>query len=213
MKSDPPQALYDTFEKTQEELVKIADAHKYPLIELSGCTASVILNVDNKLYMGHVGDSRIMYVSEKDLENSNWLPTYLSQDHKPNVPEEKARIESKSGEVKRISKDSPYRVYNKGQLQPGLAITRAMGDISAHLCGVIHEPEIFGIDCVREQGGFIVVASDGAWEFLSPDSIAKCLQKHKVNSAEYIANKAFNRWVNQGIDNSDDITALVYYIK
>jgi len=49
---------------------------------------------------------------------------------------------------------------------PGLAMSRSLGDKSGREVGVISDPEIFEI-ILKEEDKFIVIASDGVWEFLS----------------------------------------------
>lgn len=48
---------------------------------------------------------------------------------------------------------------------PGLAMSRSFGDIVASQAGVICEPEILSFE-LTEEDKFIVLASDGVWEFL-----------------------------------------------
>lgn len=60
----------------------------------------------------------------------------------------------------------PYRVWLKSQDIPGLAMSRSMGDSVAALVGVTPYPEIREVELVKEDC-FIVLASDGVWEFLS----------------------------------------------
>ena len=57
----------------------------------------------------------------------------LSKDHKPNLPEEKVRIEASGGMVDSYHSATgqqlgPHRVWVKGQPYPGLAMSRSLGD-------------------------------------------------------------------------------------
>jgi len=58
---------------------------------------------------------------------------------------------------------------------PGLAMSRSLGDKSGREVGVISEPEIFEL-ILKEEDRFIVIASDGVWEFLSNEEVQNCLQ-------------------------------------
>ncbi|EGR31750.1 protein phosphatase 2c, putative, partial [Ichthyophthirius multifiliis] len=49
---------------------------------------------------------------------------------------------------------------------PGLAMSRSFGDLIAAQCGVICEPDIKILD-IQCEDKFIVIASDGVWEFLN----------------------------------------------
>lgn len=49
-------------------------------------------------------------------------------------------------------------------------MSRSIGDYVAHSVGVSTNPEVTRFDLV-EDDKFIVIASDGVWEFLSNDEI------------------------------------------
>ena len=49
---------------------------------------------------------------------------------------------------------------------PGLAMSRSLGDKSGREVGVISDPEVYEI-ILKEEDKFIIIASDGVWEFLS----------------------------------------------
>lgn len=66
----------------------------------------------------------------------------------------------------------PERVWLKNENAPGLAMTRSLGDAVAAKAGVIADPEIFESQLTTEDK-FIVLASDGIWEFLSNEA---CMQ-------------------------------------
>eukprot|EP00829_Urostomides_striatus_P015072 TRINITY_DN4645_c0_g1_i1.p2 TRINITY_DN4645_c0_g1~~TRINITY_DN4645_c0_g1_i1.p2 ORF type:complete len:230 (-),score=33.25 TRINITY_DN4645_c0_g1_i1:36-725(-) len=206
---DPAKALYQAFQKTQEALIAIAGNYQLPIVEMSGCTASVVLSHGNKIYMGHVGDSRIMYITKSEMQEKVCTPGFLSQDHKPEIMEERQRIESSGGEVRKLPNDHPYRVYLKGHSNPGLAMSRALGDLLAHTCGVTNEPEVVELDNADGEEGYIVIASDGVWEFTRPEVVGKLLKHHKENAPEYIAQKAYKKWLKRDKNNTDDITVLV----
>lgn len=54
---------------------------------------------------------------------------------------------------------------------PGLAMTRSFGDKVGIQAGVISEPEILQFDLAPEDM-FMVVASDGVWEYMSNMDVA-----------------------------------------
>ena len=53
---------------------------------------------------------------------------------------------------------------------PGLAMSRSFGDKAGREVGVISEPEIMKFD-ICEEDKFIIIASDGVWEFLSSEEV------------------------------------------
>jgi len=59
----------------------------------------------------------------------------------------------------------PLRVWMKDMMMPGLAMTRSFGDKAGLKAGTSDEPEILEFD-LNEDDKFIIVASDGVWEYM-----------------------------------------------
>ena len=77
----------------------------------------------------------------------------------------------KDGEVKynspdEYTADDPPRCYLQQHKLPGTAFTRSIGDAIAERIGVIPTPEVM-VHKLSEADQFIILASDGVWEFLS----------------------------------------------
>jgi len=70
----------------------------------------------------------------------------------------------------------PLRVFKGTLPYPGLVVTRSFGDTVAHKVGVTAEPEITPIDLIEEDL-FIIIATDGIWDILSPRQAVKFIQK------------------------------------
>ena len=63
----------------------------------SGTTASVVVIRGTQMYVAHVGDSAVV-VGERDEDSDVRLKALeVTQDHKPEVPEERERIERLGG--------------------------------------------------------------------------------------------------------------------
>lgn len=54
-------------------------------------------------------------------------------------------------------------------------MSRSFGDYVASTVGVISDPEI-GIAKLEGQCGFIAIASDGVWEFLTNENVCAMIQ-------------------------------------
>ncbi len=76
----------------------------------------------------------------------------------------------------------PLRVWLKYDDVPGLAMTRSMGDSVAAKAGVIAEPEIFELQ-LTSADKFIIIASDGVWEFISNIEAAKVVYPYYEKNA------------------------------
>lgn len=98
---------------------------------------------------------------------------------------------------------------------PGLAMSRSFGDHAAVEVGVISEPEILEMNLI-EDDKFIVIASDGVWEFLSNDEVVRIVQPHYNNNsaekaAEALIRESLKRW-KQEENVVDDITCIIIFL-
>mmetsp|Transcript_11480 Transcript_11480/g.8405 ORF Transcript_11480/g.8405 Transcript_11480/m.8405 type:complete len:125 (-) Transcript_11480:164-538(-) len=101
----------------------------------------------------------------------------LCEDHKPGLEMEKKRILEAGGRIECYKSSvgenlGPERVWLKNEDSPGLAMSRSIGDEQAHSVGVTYEPEITKFDLVPDDK-FIILASDGVWEFLTNEEVAE----------------------------------------
>ena len=92
----------------------------------------------------------------------------------------------------------PLRVWHLHENIPGLAMSRSFGDHCAAQVGVITDPEVLELN-LSEQDKFIVIASDGVWEFLSNDDVVRIvepfyLQNSAEKAAEALIKEALKRW-------------------
>lgn len=94
-------------------------------------------------------------------------------------------------------------------------MTRSFGDQAAAQVGVIAAPEILEMNLI-EGDQFIILASDGVWEFISNEEAANIIMPHYQNNsaeraAEAIIKEAIKRW--QEEDTSiDDITCIIIFL-
>ena len=77
-------------------------------------------------------------------------------------------------------------------------MSRSFGDGAAAEVGVIAEPDIVEMNLI-EQDKFIVIASDGVWEFLTNDEVVTIIKPHYLNNsaekaAEALIKAALNKW-------------------
>ena len=68
----------------------------------------------------------------------------------------------------------PPRVWLKNENVPGLAMSRAFGDGVAVKAGVTSIPEIREFE-PNEHDKFIVIGSDGVWEFISNEGVVEII--------------------------------------
>ena len=94
-------------------------------------------------------------------------------------------------------------------------MTRSFGDQIASTVGVISDPEIiqFNYDF---NDKFIIVASDGLWEYLSIEEIVKVtgeyyLQNNIGDAIQKLYNLAYFKWSENDIS-VDDITIIIIFL-
>jgi len=206
-------ALLRAFEKTQEDLVQQARAEDVDL-QASGSTGTVIMWHPEKksLWVATIGDSRaIMLAPGQGVVRS-------TVDHKPNVAEEKQRVEAEGGEIVWEEYEEGWiagRVNIKGKSHPGLSMTRSFGDMCLKTCGVIAKPEVVQWPWPEEKGAMILAASDGVWEFLDNDIVAKMVLDDLEKSCslrealKHLCQEARDAWAREEAVYCDDITAIL----
>merc|ERR1719166_448721 len=111
--------------------------------------------------MAHVADSTAVLCKQNAQIVSG---VQLTTDHKPNLKEERARIEKNGGRVV-FDGYANHRVYAKNARYPGLNMSRCIGDLLGHQdCGITCEPET-SEHILTPQDLFLLMCSDGVWEF------------------------------------------------
>ncbi|KAL6564399.1 hypothetical protein OROMI_015849 [Orobanche minor] len=180
---------------------------------ISGSTAAIVLLVNGEFLVANVGDSKALLCSQKFFSHNDndegallgeIYAEELTRDHHPDREDEKARIEAAAGFV---SKSSVPRVNGI------LAVSRAIGDVFLKRYGVTAEPELTGWRPFTPENSYLIVASDGVFETLTPqdvcdfaqDKISKSLSEHLTTSLlpEWIIRHALRT------GSTDNLSAIV----
>ena len=190
-------------------------------VDESGTTCVLLIILGTHLICANVGDSRciLTYSENNDPELSELKVLPLSIDYKIAIPEERNRIIKAGGLVEQL-KDSmgeragPFRVFKPGKDYPGLAMSRSIGDAIAKKMGVIAKP---GIIEHNLNGGikFIVLGSDGIWEFLSNEDVRDIGKVFYLNCeandlCEELYSSSLIKWKCND-STVDDITIIAIY--
>ncbi|KAL6751285.1 phosphatase 2C-like protein [Haematococcus lacustris] len=181
--------------------------------EFSGSTCVVSYLKGRTLTTAWVGDSR--GVMGREAPDGRIVAMDLTADHKPTTPEEKNRILRSNGRVERLVDETgqpmgPFRVWLQYAWIPGLAMSRALGDVLAHQVGVVSEPE-HSVHELCSEDRFIILASDGVWEFISSQEAVDIIAQYDTaeEACRQLVDEAYQRWLTEEEGVVDDITAVV----
>lgn len=226
-----PEQIYEKLKENNCEI--ITNAFLYCDEELkkvnfdtlsSGSTCVLIIHIGTHIICANVGDSRgiIAYLDEdanEDPELNELEAAQLSIDYKPDLPQEKERILSSGGVVEKMKNEfgegvGPFRVWAKGKDYPGLAMSRSIGDFKGKEVGVIAVPGIMEYD-LCEASKYIVICSDGVWEFLNNEIVKDLGKSFYLNDdpsgfCHHIVNNSVVQWEKKEII-IDDITIVVVF--
>lgn len=93
-------------------------------------------------------------------------------------------------------------------------MSRSFGDMVAAKVGCISTPEIFEFN-LDENDKFLIVASDGVWEFISSKECVEIIKKYYLDNditscCEFIFEESSKRWMSEE-EVIDDITMIVVF--
>lgn len=175
-----------------------------------------------RLLVACVGDSRAVLCRSVGSGGPALEAVPLSEDHKPNRPDEQRRIEARGGIVDfegvwRVFIPGPARFGGQLIARWGLAVSRAFGDLllkesERYDCagvapgGLITAiPEIRIVDLEPSVDRFCVLASDGVWDVISnEDAVSICAaQADTAAAAQHLLRRTY------AANSDDNLTALV----
>lgn len=199
----------------------------------SGTTASVVVIRGNRMYVAHVGDSAVVLGLQDDASVPLVRAVEVTQDHKPELPRERKRIEGLGGSVikksgvnrvvwkrPRLSHNGPVRRSTVIDQIPFLAVARALGDLWSYdfYSGefvVSPEPDTSVMTLDPRKHRYIILGSDGLWNMVLPQEAVSVCQNNDealvacgVSSARQLVRHALLRW-RQRMLRADNTSAIV----
>jgi len=201
-----------------------------------GSTATVALRICKKIYVANTGDSRTVVASfQKDGGHE---VIYRTRADKPDLLEERARIEKMGGEVYipdhfaiALGDSSRVLVTNTKGVY-GLAMSRSIGDWDAKSVGVIAEPIVGVVDLEEVEGEiYVLSASDGLWDKSEEQEVLEMMGRSlfpelagdgigiigptPLEAAALLVNAAAENWndITWGPTYRDDITLVAARVR
>ena len=182
----PLRERYSDYELLREAYLTV-DARLVEKGVESGTTAANFYIIGDRFLAANAGDTRVIIGTRKGV-------SFLTKDHKPELAEEKMRIENLGGQV--IFHGTP-------RVQGILAISRALGDTVLKPY-VTAEPRIVE-GYLGKENDYAVLACDGVWDVLTPDDVIDIVRSmgDPTKAAVEVSNKALNH------ASTDNITVIV----
>jgi serine/threonine protein phosphatase PrpC len=195
--SSPEKALTNAFHVLDASFLELASSIRPPLND--GTTAVAALTLGGRLLVANAGDSRAVLVQRDGSAHA------LSEDHKPERPDERKRILGLGGTV---------YFHGVWRVEGVLAVSRAIGDRGLKPY-VSSTPELRWWDCTPSDAA-LVIACDGLWDVLSNAQVAEVVlaAMHPLPDKEEpheAAQRASAALVRQAIikGSLDNVTCLV----
>ncbi|KAL7999733.1 putative PPM-type phosphatase domain, cGMP-dependent kinase, protein kinase-like domain superfamily [Plasmopara halstedii] len=206
---------------------------------MSGTTSISVLFDGNEIHVSNVGDSRAI-IAQENLKASTQegeaklVAKPLSIDQTPFRKDERVRVKKCGARILTVDQveglepihenwglslgdeidenGDPPRIWHPYGQYPGTAFTRSIGDLVSEELGVTAEPEIL-CKCLNPHDKFIIVASDGVFEFLTSQNVVDIVMQYQNPSeaCHALVEEAYSRWLQFEV-RTDDITAICIYL-
>ncbi|KAL8141489.1 hypothetical protein V2J09_014521 [Rumex salicifolius] len=198
--------LTRTFKRMDEAVLSCCSACGKSGFAIAGSTAVVAVVTPSHILVANCGDSRAVL-----CRGGQALP--LSSDHKPDRPDELARIEAAGGRVINV----------KGaRVQGILAMSRSIGDKFLKRF-VTSEPEISITKRNKEEDECLILASDGVWDVISSELACEiahsCLKEERnlegegtTGNQSMLVATLLTRLA-LGRDSCDNLSTIVVHLK
>ncbi|KAF1322419.1 Agc/pkg protein kinase, partial [Globisporangium splendens] len=206
---------------------------------MSGTTSISVLFHGNEIHIANVGDSRAIIAQENlkaigPYDDMSLVAKPLSIDQTPFRKDERERVKKCGARILTVDQvegfepihenwglnlgdeidenGDPPRIWHPYGQYPGTAFTRSIGDLVSEELGVTAEPEIL-CKTLNSHDKFIVIASDGVFEFLTSQNVVDIVKKFDDPSeaCRALVEEAYNRWLQFEV-RTDDITAICIYL-
>ena len=197
-------ALYNTFFKTDQEVLKRSEQQRWN----NGCTACVVLLVGKRLYTANLGDAEAVLAMQKPKEKVV-KPLPLSTKHNPTDEAEKKRIEEAGGQVV------------CGRINGILAISRSFGDMdykypyNKSMKDFVSPIPALQMTPIGKSNPYLLITCDGLYEKMNYDDIIEvshqAIEAHKKKDFDAVAKDIVQESLKRG--STDNHTCIVVYFK
>jgi protein phosphatase len=168
------------------------------------------------LTVAHVGDSKACIARKS---GDSLVAEWLTEDHKPNIPSELARIESSGGSLTWLHGNQPYirggdfhRRQANGEHPKQLNYSRAFGGKDLKMFGLTAEPDVSHFQ-IGKDDKLILLGSDGIWDVVDPLTashfVLECIKQGR-NATKELTDWVISEMPNRGVH--DNATVIAIYL-
>ena len=190
-------------QKGSKKKKDLMDPEHEEISKFVGCTSVVALVTKTEIYVANAGDSRAVLAS-------GGKAIALSEDHKPELEKERARIEAAGGFV----------VDNR--VNGVLNLSRSLGDLEYKGNQKLKQEEQMitafpdiSIETLSAESHFLVLACDGIWDCINNDEIVKHVYDKlkdigKDNTPTNIVTNLLDQIIAKDVESSGNIYIYIY---
>lgn len=225
------EAFQVAFEYTQKDVVDVLGPIHGNKLMFSGSTCICLLRQQGSmlLHIAWIGDSKAIMIKP------DGTVVYRTFDHKPENKTERERIERMGCEIVECLHDDGVilqKINVQGQGYPAISFTRSFGDQCVKELGVHAVPQVEHWDIAPRKGlfaslkdgdqkaeGFVLLASDGIWEFMQEQEVGTFIGDAMKNGLSPeallpdLVAESQRRWRENEDDYCDDITCVMVTAK
>ena len=213
-------ALVRSYTALDEELENDIERQCFPcsascfretnLNDYTGSTGVTVVVTSTQITFANLGDSRALLVRQGKIE-------FATEDHSPQLTNEKARVNAAGGSV--IGGKLMSHSQKVGSVGVHfLSVSRAFGDfiykkrrnLPRDAQEVISVPDVHTVDR-SDQDEFLVIASDGLWSVMTNTEVARFV-RNRIIDGDITAEKCCEELINECsfvIRGSTDNIALI----
>ena len=161
---------------------------KIEISQSCGSTGTIVIVNNNAIYCANVGDSKCFFINEKEAKQ-------LTEDHNCKNQKEVDLLKKRGVSV------FNQRVYGT------LSLTRSFGDTAFKIDGITADPYIKKIFSDKNNVKYIVIASDGIWDFVDEKRLYEISKELKEDNCKEFCNKLVDYSLENG--SNDNISCII----